>query len=315
MKETLPFSPDESPTVILELIYQLKIKDVMSRKLITAERSESLRSVQAKLKANGITGLPVAEKDRLFGIVSVDDIIQALEGGWIDDQVKDHMTSNVILLEEDMPLSFAITYLNRYKFGRFPVINKEKRLVGIITSRDISSHLLTEINREVVKLENQLKNAMPETLPTGALHKEYIVRKFDFETAGHASTDLKKILKSKNIDRKIIRRAAIASYELEINEVVHSTGGNIILMLDEKSICITARDTGPGIPDLEKALTEGFSTANDWIRSLGFGAGMGLANVKRVSDEFTILSGPDGTFVRSIIHIKQEPPNKETIPQ
>jgi anti-sigma regulatory factor (Ser/Thr protein kinase) len=108
------------------------------------------------------------------------------------------------------------------------------------------------------------------------------------------------------MDPQVVRRAAVASYELELNIVIHSTGGSISCLIAGDRLEILAEDEGPGIPNLEEALREGFSTANPWVRSLGFGAGMGLPNVKRVSDEFFIDSGPGrGTKVRALIALKQ----------
>jgi anti-sigma regulatory factor (Ser/Thr protein kinase) len=104
------------------------------------------------------------------------------------------------------------------------------------------------------------------------------------------------------VDRKTQRNASVASYELEMNIVNHSVGGRMIYHLTPGQVVIDAVDRGPGIPDLDKAMTEGFSTANDWIRSLGFGAGMGLPNTKRVSDEFAIESSAEkGTKVKVTI--------------
>ena len=133
---------------------------------------------------------------------------------------------------------------------------------------------------------------------------EFTTVRYDFELAGHASTGIKKALKQRNFDPKIIRRVAIASYELEINQVVHSHGGTIGCSIHPDKVIITAADNGPGIPDISLVLQEGFSTADEYIRSLGFGAGMGIPNTKRVSDEFTIESTPDvGTTVRSVVYI------------
>ena len=111
------------------------------------------------------------------------------------------------------------------------------------------------------------------------------------------------ILKEKGCDPKTIRRIAVATYELEMNQVVHSQGGTIAFFLDGDVARVVARDTGPGIPDLEQAMTEGFSTATDWVRSLGFGAGMGLPNARRVSDEFSIESNPEGTVVQVAVRL------------
>jgi len=84
-----------------------------------------MREVQHLMRENGITGVPVVADKRLLGIVSMDDIIQALDNGYIEEKVEKHMSSNLILLDEEMPISFAINYFDRYRFHRFPVLNKE----------------------------------------------------------------------------------------------------------------------------------------------------------------------------------------------
>ncbi|HCM26425.1 MAG: histidine kinase [Treponema sp. GWB1_62_6] len=301
---TIPISPDDSPSMVLELIYQLKIKDVMTGALITAKRGDSLRHIQGIMRDNYITGLPIAENLRLLGIVSIDDIVTALDKGYIDESAEMHMTRNVIVLEDDMPLSFAISYLNKFRFGRFPVLNKNRELVGIITSKDVIKALLVEMNREVLKLEEtqRMNHAAPAN--DGATELEFSTTRYDFEAAGHASTEIKKALKGLELDPKLVRRIAVACYELEINQVVHSYGGTIRCSIRGDTVTIVAADSGPGIPNLDLALQEGWSTANEWIRSLGFGAGMGLTNTKRVSDEFFIESEVGtGTTVRSVIRI------------
>ena len=205
-----------------------------------------------------------------------------------------------------MPLAFATTYFNRYSFGRFPVLNRDGSLVGIVCASDIIRALLVAMNKEVERLEERLSAASagggPERPADGTVRLSFQVTRFDFENAGKASAEFKKALKGLGIEAGIVRRAAVASYELELNEVIHSEGGTISCAAGEGRIEIRADDRGPGIPDVEAAMTEGFSTANEWIRSLGFGAGMGLANAKRVSDGFDIDSGPGrGTKVRVLI--------------
>jgi CBS domain-containing protein/anti-sigma regulatory factor (Ser/Thr protein kinase) len=300
--EDIPISTVDSPSVVLELIYQMKIKDVMVSAVITAKRTDTLRHIQAVMRENYITGVPVAEDSRLLGIISIEDIITALDKDFIDSPAEERMTKNVIVLEEDMPLSFAISYLNKYRYGRFPVVNKKQELVGILTSKDVIGTLLAEMNREVLRLEKMHQGQVGAS--TAYSEMEFATTRYDFETAGRASTEIKKALKARNIDPKIIRRIAIASYELEINQVVHSHGGVIRCSIQPDKVTIVAVDTGPGIADVNQALQEGWSTANEWIRSLGFGAGMGLANTKRVSDEFTINSALNtGTTVRSIVFL------------
>ncbi|MDR1373698.1 MAG: CBS domain-containing protein [Treponema sp.] len=302
IREDIPISTVDSPSVVLELIYQLKIKDVMTTAVISAVKTDSLRHIQALMKENYITGIPIVEGQRLAGIVSIDDIVTALDMGYIEDPADLRMTKDVIVLEDDMPLSFAVSYLNKYRYGRFPVVNKKQELVGILTSKDVIGTLLVEMNREVLRLEKINQSEMNAAV--GFSEMEFTTAKYDFELAGRASTEIKKALKLHNIDPKIIRRVAIASYELEINQVVHSHGGTISCSIQPDKVIIIAADTGPGIEDVNLALQEGWSTANEWIRSLGFGAGMGLANTKRVSDEFFIQSALDqGTTVRSVVFL------------
>ena len=120
----------------------------------------------------------------------------------------------------------------------------------------------------------------------------------DFTSAGQASVLLKKNLRQLGLDPETIRRASIAMYEGEINMVIHAGGGDATVTVDENEIVITLADHGPGIKDIEQAMQEGFSTATDSIRSLGFGAGMGLPNMKRYSDKMTISSVPgEGTTI------------------
>ena len=300
--DDIPISTVDSPSVVLELIYQLKIKDVMNSSVITAKKTDTMQHIKDLMRENYITGLPIVEDKTLVGIVSIEDIIMSLDEGTINMPVEDKMTRNVIVLEDDMPLSFAISYLNKYRYGRFPVLNKKKELVGILTSKNVIRTLLVEMNREVLRLEKiHQKQARAPDLYS---EMDFTTVRFDFELAGRASTEIKKALKTRNIDPKIIRRVAIASYELEINQVVHSLGGTISCSIQPDRVTITAADDGPGIEDINSVLQEGWSTADEWIRSLGFGAGMGLPNTKRVSDEFYIESTPGiGTTVRSVVFI------------
>ena len=145
--EDIPISTVDSPSVVLELIFQLKIKDVISNAYVTARKTDTLRHIQAMMKENYLTGLPVVDGRSLCGIVSTEDIIMALDKGYIDEPAEDHMTKNVIVLQDDMPLSFAISYLNKYKYGRFPVLNTKHEIVGVLTSKDVIRSLLVEMNQ------------------------------------------------------------------------------------------------------------------------------------------------------------------------
>ncbi len=119
---------------------------------------------------------------------------------------------------------------------------------------------------------------------------DYEVITDDFSRAGEASSDIKKKLRQVGIDNDIIRRIAISTYEAEINQVIHSLGGRITLLIRPDRIELFFVDRGPGIENIELAMKEGFSTASNKVREMGFGAGMGLPNIKRCSDEFYIES-------------------------
>lgn len=117
---------------------------------------------------------------------------------------------------------------------------------------------------------------------------DYDVNKEEPERAGRASTKFKSVLKELGVSPKVIRALSIAMYEGEINMVIHANGGKIHCEVDPDRIRVIMKDTGPGIPDLDKAMTAGWSTASPQARELGFGAGMGLPNMKKYSSNLTI---------------------------
>ena len=121
-----------------------------------------------------------------------------------------------------------------------------------------------------------------------SIRLHYDVSGTDFTLAGAASSDVKRTLKQLGISPDAIRNVAIAMYEGEINMVIHAGGGDIDVEITETDINIILEDHGPGIENVELAMKEGYSTAPDNIRSLGFGAGMGLPNIKKYTDEFNI---------------------------
>jgi len=132
----------------------------------------------------------------------------------------------------------------------------------------------------------------------------YDIVRYDFSRAGEASSSIKKLLKQLGISSDVIKRVAVATYEAEMNIIIHSEGGIIELNIDPEKIKIVAKDTGPGIENIQKAMTEGFSTAPNEVRELGFGAGMGLPNIKRCSDIFDIESSlGESTTVTMIIKL------------
>jgi anti-sigma regulatory factor (Ser/Thr protein kinase) len=131
------------------------------------------------------------------------------------------------------------------------------------------------------------------------MHLEFPVQGGNFSGAGGASSRIKNVLKQLGIQYDTIKRVAIASYESEMNIVAYATKGKLLVDIEPGEIAIAAVDIGPGIPDIEKALQEGYSTATPLIREMGFGAGLGLPNIKKAADELVIESVVgEGTTVK-----------------
>ncbi len=120
------------------------------------------------------------------------------------------------------------------------------------------------------------------------IHLTYLVSPDDFTRAGEASSDVKSKLKQMGVNPEVVRKVAISMYEGEINMVIHAEGGTIDVTISADEILMVLADKGPGIPDIGLAMQDGYSTAPDKVRALGFGAGMGLPNMKKYSDEMYI---------------------------
>ncbi len=130
----------------------------------------------------------------------------------------------------------------------------------------------------------------------------------DFERAGEASAKIKRMLQHIGVPADIVRRIAIGTYEAEMNAIIHAGGGNVAAEVFSDTTVITVSDSGPGIPDIDKALQEGWSTAPDYVRQMGFGAGMGLPNMVKCSDKFDIHSvvGEGTTITMRFEHVSED---------
>ena len=132
----------------------------------------------------------------------------------------------------------------------------------------------------------------------------FVVEGDDFTSAGQASVQVKKNLRQLGLDSEVVRKVSIAMYEGEINMVIHAGGGVAEVNVTEEYVEIVLEDHGPGIADIEKAMQAGYSTATDNIRSLGFGAGMGLPNMKKYTDDMHIKTAPgEGTTLTLIVNL------------
>jgi anti-sigma regulatory factor (Ser/Thr protein kinase) len=127
------------------------------------------------------------------------------------------------------------------------------------------------------------------------IEQRYPVGREDYSNAGKVSSQIKSFLKQIGLEPTLLRRIAVACYEAEINMIIHSYGGEVLMAMDENALNLTFKDIGPGIPDIPKAMTAGWSTANEKAREFGFGAGMGLPNILRMADTFELNSSQSGT--------------------
>ncbi len=293
-----------------ELVYELRIGDIMTRKLITVLPETSMREVKRELRENRISGLPVMRDEHLVGIVSIEDLIRALEANDLDAPVNRYMSSLVHTIGERESAVRAINVFGRASVGRLPVVDEGGKLVGILTPGDITRGVLRALEREYHAEEirtYRVRHVFEDiTSDRTSLILRYDIAVRDFQKAGRASSNLKQTLVRLGVDPRIVRRVAIVSYEAEMNIVIHSeTGGNLVAEINPELIAILAYDSGPGIADVKAAMQPGWSTAPDWIREMGFGAGMGLVNIKATADEMYLDSWPrKGTKLEAVIYLK-----------
>lgn len=306
-----------------QIIEHLKVKDIMNQDPQTLTPDKSLWHAKELMRLKKISGVPIVDdKGKLVGIISIEDIIIALEKGYIRDPIEKHMSRNVIYLKPDESVKTAIEYFERYGYGRFPVVDEINRVVGVITKEDILRGLLKWFS--VVYTHDERRNNVLDSeyyyrsLITGEpLDKKgadfaFEIDYSDVNLAGVGAAKLKKFLTDKGLPPDVVRRVSIATYEAETNVVIHSgSHGIIYCFLSDPSVKVRVEDYGKGIEDVELAMQEGYSTAPDYVRELGFGAGMGLANMKRFSDKMVIVSEVGkGVIVEMLFYLNREEGSK-----
>lgn len=291
-------------TKIEELFYELRVQEVMTRNVITVSPQTTMGELGGLLSKHRISGTPVLQDDKLVGIVSIQDLIRALEAGQIDQPVSAWMTSQVETLHPQEHVIAAIQELARTGYGRFPVVNRTSgKLVGILTQGDIIKGSLKRLDVDYRRRESEFQamrsffDDMVSEDTRIILH--YTVKAKDFGHGGEASSRFKRSLQNLGVSPQVLRRVAIATYEAEMNLILHTTeGGCIRADVRPHVILIDVTDPGPGIPDIDLAMRPGFSTASAWIREMGFGAGMGLKNIQSCADEMSLTSDPgEGTHL------------------
>ncbi|MFC2146429.1 CBS domain-containing protein [Acidobacteriota bacterium] len=299
----------ELPSKIQEMAYEFKVKEAMSGHVITAAPHDTMKDVRKVLQDKRISGLPVMDRGKIVGMISIDNFIDCIMSGGIDETVKDNMTTKVDSLYNNEPLIHAISKFDKLGYGRFPVLDHSTgELVGVITKGDIIKCLLKklEINYLEEEIHSYRASHIFEDIKSSktTLTLRYNIPGGDYKHAGEQSGYLKINLLRLGISPRVARQIIVASCEAEMNIIIFTDGGEIVVRVEEEKIRVNAIDNGPGITDIEKALQPGFSTAPDWVREMGFGAGMGLPNIKNCTDEMNIDSKPGkGTNVEFIVFL------------
>ena len=297
-------------TRVQELIYELPIERVMTTNLITVSPDTTMGELKEILRISRISGAPVLDGDNLVGIISIEDLLKALEKGDVHALVRDRMATGLITVQSNESVVEAVKKFAQHKVGRLPVVNEDGKLVGILTGGDITRGLLETIGLDYHAEEisrYRARHIFEDIVSdqTGLILR-YKIKERDFTGGGSASSRIKRALDRLGAPPQVQRRVAIATYEAEMNLIIHTEhGGELIAEIQPEVIRVVATDHGPGIADIEQAMEPGFSTAPNWIRELGFGAGMGLANIKKCADSMKLESKVGvGTRLEIIISIK-----------
>jgi CBS domain-containing protein/anti-sigma regulatory factor (Ser/Thr protein kinase) len=285
---------------VQELVYELTIAEVMTPDVVTVTPRTSMRELKELLRQHRISGTPVVDdtpghEGELIGVISLEDLIRALEQGDMDATVADKMTADIETLQAGESVIQAVNRLARFGYGRLPVVDASGSLVGILTRGDIIRGLLRrlEMNYHEQEIERYRASHIFEDIVSDrtSLVLRYKVAARDFSTGGGASSKIKRAIERLGGNPSIARRVAVAAYEAEMNLVIHAeAGGEMIVEIQPDQVQIVVTDKGPGIRDVEQAMRPGYSTAPEWIREMGFGAGMGLLNIKKCADRMELTS-------------------------
>ena len=294
-----------------ELSYELGISDTMTRDVKTCTPSTPISGLLEILRVRHMSGLPVLENDELIGIISIEDIVHAMEQNDLAAPVSKHMSTRIYTVKEFEPVVKAIEKFSQYRVGRLPVVNENGKLVGIITKGDITRGILTALQKDykVEEVRRYRASHLFEDITSDrtSLIMRYNIKAGDYQNGGQASSNIKRALLRLGASPQLARQCGIAIYEAEMNLVIHTTEGGIIRMqIDPHRILMQVTDSGPGIPDINLALQAGWSTASQEVRNMGFGAGMGLANMRRCVDRLELESTP-GKGTKLVMEILLSP--------
>ncbi len=314
----------ENITRVEELAYELKVESVMASNPLTVSPDTTMQQTLELFRSTRISGAPVIHKDELIGIVSIEDLIRCLLSTDLTSPVSNYMSKKLLTVHGSDPVIEALKLFASSHYGRLPVLNEIGKLSGIITKGDITNGILKALQKDYHEEEVRRYRAshLFEDINSdrSSLILRYNIKQGDFIHGGAASSAIKRALLRLGSSPQIARRTGIAVYEAEMNLIIHTTNGGVIRVeIEPHQISINISDDGPGIEDVELAMKPGYSTASEYVRELGFGAGMGLVNIQRCVDSMRLESiYGKGTNLRLKILLQSEEtvgegmtPNKE----
>ena len=319
LKQPISDKDAENVTRTEELAYELRIQEVMTKNVYCLPPDMKMEKALDIFHKERFSGAPVTQDNKLIGILSIENLILALREGRMDASVTEYMTKDLTVVKAYDPVVEALKIFSRTNFGRLPVLNKEGNLVGILTKGDISNGMLSALQRDyqAEELIRYRASHLFEDIVSdrSSLILRYNIHKGDFIHGGDASSNIKRALLRLGASPQIARRCGIAVYEAEMNLIIHTNnGGTLRVEIEPHKITMEAYDDGPGIEDVELAMKPGFSTAPPEIMEMGFGAGMGLFNIKRCVDEMRLISSKEhGTNLYMIMNLKNSDENTQTI--
>lgn len=301
-----------------ELSYDLKINEVMTRDIKTVSPEIPMNDVLEILRVGRISGVPVLQNGEMVGILSIEDIVRAMEKNDLASPVDKYMSRKVVSVNAYDSVVKAIETFSANRKGRLPVMDEKGKLVGIITKGDITRGILSALQRDYHEEELRRYRAShlfeDITSDRTSLILRYNIKPRDYTNGGQASSHIKRALLRLGANPQLARQCGIAIYEAEMNLIIHSNHGGVIrVQIEPLRILMQTTDDGPGIADVKKALTPGWSTATQEVRDMGFGAGMGLINIQRCVDKMTLEStSGKGTKLLMEILLRPEEGFKET---
>ena len=261
------------------LVYELRVRDAMHRNPVTAKPTDTLRVIQNLMKEHRFSGVPITQDGKLVGVVSIEDIISALDKGHINEPSEKWMAHSPAILRDHYSLVRAVAEFDRLRFGRFPVLDGQDQLVGIITAGDITNCLVHHLEKRAEEAVAHEAVLVAERQADEKAHRVVVrarIRSGDFDSAGRVSQRMRRVLRERGVDPDVRRRAAIVAFEAETNIIIHSIGGELKAVVGPDRVIIDAVDHGPGIEKLELAMREGWSTAGPLARRTGVRCGDGV---------------------------------------